>query len=134
MDRAREGRGGEGIAKRGGRETNSSEVHHNEFPTSETTARLFFLPSSSPSPGYFSVCQLSSFEDPNWATGSFIRSEKKNGQPERERASFRSNQFLGGKLSNVRTINVVSRVFLIPLIGPNFSNIDGWKFDKVSTN
>lgn len=133
MDRAREGRGGEGIAKRGGRETNSSEVHHNEFPTSETTARLFFPPLLL-SPGYFSVCQLSSFEDPNWATGSFIRSEKKNGQPERERASFRSNQFLGGKLSNVGTINVVSRVFLIPLIGPNFSNIDGWKFDKVSTN
>lgn len=45
MDRAREGRGGEGIAKRGGRETNSSEMHHNEFPTSETTARLFFPPS-----------------------------------------------------------------------------------------
>lgn len=132
---------GRGEEERGSRnEEEGKRIHPKCIITNSRRARqphgFFSLPSSSPSPGYFSVCQLSSFEDPNWATGSFIRSEKKNGQPERERerASFRSNQFLGGKLSNVRTINVVSRVFLIPLIGPNFSNIDGWKFDKVSTN
>lgn len=132
MDHAREGRGGEGIAKRGGRETNSSEMHHNEFPTSETTARLFFPPSVS---RIFLSLPTVKFRGSKLGDGFVYQIGKKEGSArERERASFRSNQFLGGKLSNVRTINVVSRVFLIPLIGPNFSNIDGWKFDKVSTN
>lgn len=137
MDRAREGRGGEGIAKRGGRETNSSEVHHNEFPTSETTARLFFPPLLLSVPRIFLSLPTVKFRGSKLGDGFVYQIGKKERsarERERERASFRSNQFLGGKLSNVGTINVVSRVFLIPLIGPNFSNIDGWKFDKVSTN